>query len=52
MRDDGGKLLRSAGALGRELAEVARRAVVVGLVVLPSSLFLFGLARAMKAVGR
>jgi hypothetical protein len=52
MRDDGGKLFRGAEAHGRELAEVARRAVVVGLVVLPSSLFLFGLARAMKAVGR
>jgi hypothetical protein len=52
MSDDGGKLFRGAGANGRELAEVARRAVVVDLVVFPSSLFLFGLARALKAVGR
>jgi hypothetical protein len=52
MRDDGGELLRRAGALGRELAKAAGRAVVAGFVLFPSALVLFGLARALKAGGR
>jgi hypothetical protein len=52
MRDDGGGLLRRAGARGRELAKVAGRAVVAGFLLFPSALVLFGLARALKAGGR
>jgi len=52
MRDDGGRLLRRVGAHGRELAKVAGRAVVSGFVLFPSALFLFGLARTLKAGGR
>jgi hypothetical protein len=52
MRDDGGRLLRRVGAHGRELAKVAGRAVVSGFVLFPSAVFLFGLARALKAGGR
>jgi hypothetical protein len=52
MRDDAGRLLRRAGAQGRELAKVAGRAVVAGFVLFPSALFLFGLARALKTGGR